>query len=213
MSKRCIFRLLLASIAFVPTIAFAHAGMVDRHISMAYDLVTTAYVVTLIYAILWIIGNHGYLKNKKMLSIVRIVYSVCWIMVLISLFCYWPFFWSVLLAPIYLFPVVVCLNTYKMTNPRNWLGRLLINVGLTLLATIGLMVAIDVFAGVCEGLCSWFIPNFMSYRRIRDGIYNMTSFDVNYITILFVIHSLWICGTSLWQYRKRNRIAIENTTK
>lgn len=206
-------RATLASLVFVPTIAFAHAGMVDRHISMAYDLVTTAYVVTLTYAVLWLIDKHGYLKNKKMLSIARIVYSVCWIMVLISLFCYWPFFWSVLLAPIYLFPVVVCLNTYEMTNPKNWLGRLLINVGLTLLATIGLVVVIDVFAGVCECLCSWFIPNFMFYRRIRDGIYNMTSLDVNYVTILFVIHSLWICGRSLWQYHKRNGIAIGNTAQ
>ena len=58
------------------------------------------------------------------------------------------------------------------------------------------------YAGMCEFLCAYLIPDVLFYRDIRDCIYNLTTFDMNYISGIFVVHAIWMFIKLLMQYNK-----------
>lgn len=183
---------------------FAHAGPVDRYIDMMRAQTTIAYVVTLIVVAILAFRKFCLTStlNKCVIRTALVSYSVSWIMVGLGLFNSWPFFLATLFAPIYIYPVVKYLNVYKKTNPRKRLYRILINIGFTLIGTILFWTFMSAYAGMCEFLCAYLIPDVLFYRDIRDCIYNLTTFDMNYISGIFVVHAIWMFIKLLMQYNK-----------
>lgn len=181
---------------------FAHAGPVDRYIDLMRALTTIAYVVALIVVAILVFRKFSLTSNKCVIRIALVSYSVSWIMVGLGLFNSWPFFLATFFAPIYIYPVVKYLNVYKKTNPRKSLYRFLINLGFTLIGTIMFWMFMSAYAGMCEFVCAYLIPDVLFYRDIRDCIYNLTTFDVNYISGIFVVHATWVFIKLLRQYYK-----------
>lgn len=196
---RCLFSIVLLSST---QMLYAHAGPVDRYIDMMRAQTTIAYVVALIVFAIILFNKFGLNVNISIIRTALISYSVSWIMVGLGLFNSWPFFLATLFAPIYIYPVVKYLNVYKKTNPQKSLYRFLINLGFTLIGTIMFWVFIPTYAGICEFLCAYLIPDVLFYRDIRDCIYNLTAFDVNYISGIFVVHATWVFIKLLRQYNK-----------
>lgn len=166
---------------------------------------TIAYIITFIVTAMYATNRFGYNVNKLTATKVIVTYYVSWVMVGLGLFNCWTFFCATLLAPFYIYPVVKNLNVYKKTNPQNKFFRFLVNLGFTSFGTIVFWVFMSVYAIICELLCSYFIPDILYYRNIRDSIYNATSFDVNYISGLFVIHATWRVIKLLKQYNKEKK--------
>lgn len=183
-----------------PMITSAHAGPVDRYIDLMYDQTTTAYVITLIVGIISAINKLGLSINQSILTIGRAMYSFSWIMIGLGLFNEWPFFLSLWLAPVYIFPIVKRINVYKKTNPSNRLYRFVLNIVFTLMGTIMFWGVYELFVKTSVFLCANIIPDILFYRNIRDVIYNVTAFDVHFISVLFVIHGIWM----FIKYLKRN---------
>lgn len=182
---------------------YAHAGPVDRYIDMMRAQTTIAYVVTLIVFAIIGFNKFGLTVNKCIIRTALISYSVSWIMVGLGLFNSWPFFLATYFAPIYIYLVVKYLNLYKKTNPQKRLYRFLINLGFTLIGTIMFWVFIPVYAVICKFLCAYLVPDVLYYRGIRDCIYNATSFDINYISGLIMIHATWMFMNWLEQYHRK----------
>ena len=62
------------------------------------------------------------------------------------------------------------------------------------------------YAGMCEFLCAYLIPDVIFYRDIRDCIYNSTTFEINYISGILVIHAICMFIKLLRQYNKEKTI-------
>lgn len=182
---------------------YAHAGPVDRYIEMMHAQTTIAHVVTLIVFAIIVFNKFCLTVNKSIIRTALISYSVTWIMVGLWLFNSWPLFLATFFAPIYIYPVVKHLNVYKKTNPQKSSYRFIINLGFTLIGTIMLWVFMPAFAVTCKFLCAYLIPDVLYYRDIRDDIYNATSFDINYISGLIMIHATWMFMKWLEQYHKK----------
>lgn len=181
---------------------YAHAGPVDRYIDMMRAQTTIAYVVTLIVFAIIVFNKFCLTVNKSIIRTALISYSVSWIVIGIGLFNSWPLFLATYFAPIYIYHVVKYLNVYKKTNPQKGLYRFLINLGFTLIGTIMFWVFIPVYAIICKFLCAYLIPDVLYYRSIRDCIYNLTTFNVDFISGIFVVHATWMFTKLLRQYKK-----------
>ena len=66
------------------------------------------------------------------------------------------------------------------------------------------------YAGMWEFLCAYLIPDVLFYRDIRDCIYNSTTFEINYISGIFVIHATCMFIKLLRQYNKEKTIDKNN---
>lgn len=202
----------LALLSLLPVAAFAYAGMVDGYINILYAEVTAAYSVTTVLVVMMLAVRYNSVINRyfprigrftsritdRVVTVGKVAYVIAWIMVLFTNSL------MILLAMVLMYPVVKKLNNFEWTYIEGRLAKRLFNIVLTIVAIVALWMFMYFHLFLCGVACELLIPDCLSYRSIRDGIYNAISFDINYISGLLVVHAAWMVGKYLWSHLRSN---------
>lgn len=189
--KRSTAMALTLFLSFFPIASFAHAGFADRYIDILYNETTIAYVITGMAFICATIGRYALSESRVFHSVTELIYGITWIMVGIGVYNLCFFNIVTLIAPFCLYLIVERINTDKKTNPDRPIYRVLVNIIFTLVASIVFWIFQEVYAYTCTFLCDAIIPQFIHYRSVRDGIHDAIAFDINYISLIVLIHASW----------------------
>lgn len=201
------FKLILPYLlSLLPTFCYAHSGMADRYFSMLYAIAVLAYIVSVVYAFVYLANKLLGNKIAVLVQCGKWAYCIGWFYLLLFSIFVGPFFLILICLPVYFYFAIRDMKLPPMYRGHNeFLKKPKVNnVLAAIIAAILFYGLYALYYVYSKNYRDTFVYEIVKeYLYIRDVIHDVCSFDINYVIILFLLHTTWICSKAYLDFRKK----------